>query len=83
LRITVEKAGAYQAAEVALRARRRAGELLAEMPKNQGGGIAGASSTADSVSVVLDMPKERAEQMSSRWQAIAGIPEEMFDELLL
>jgi hypothetical protein len=45
------------------------------MPKNQGGGIAGASSTADSVSVVLDMPKERAEQMSSRWQAIAGIPE--------
>jgi hypothetical protein len=58
--------------------------LLAEMPKNQGGGIAGSAGTSATLAQVLGAESEpQARHQSSRWQAIAGIPEEMFDELLL
>lgn len=58
-----------QCAEVKLRAERRAGELLAVMPKNPGG-----RSTCDTLSQV---GIER--HQSSRWQRVAAIPEERFE----
>lgn len=61
-----------QAAEVKLRAERRAGELLTEMPKNPGG-----RSTADTLSAV-----GIAHHESSRWQRIASLPEAAFESYI-
>jgi hypothetical protein len=52
------------------------------MPKNEGGRPTETGSRVQPVSSTLeDIGIEKTQ--SSRWQAIAGIPEEMFDELLL
>lgn len=56
-------------AEVKLRAERKAGELLAEMPKNPGG-----RSTSDTLSQVGVQRHQ-----SSRWQRIASLPDHDFE----
>jgi N6-adenosine-specific RNA methylase IME4 len=61
-----------QAAELKLRAERRAGELLAEMEKNKGG-----RSTTDTLSEV-----GVEHHQSSRWQRIASLPEPTFETFL-
>ncbi|MGH9187584.1 MAG: hypothetical protein ACRD0U_17505 [Acidimicrobiales bacterium] len=63
------------AAHVSLLCQRRAGELLAEMPK------AGNNRQADTLSGCLGVESEmKAQQLSSRWQRLAAIPEEQFTE---
>lgn len=67
-------------AEIRLRSDRRSGELLEEMEKNEGGR---PTETSDIVSPVS--PPTLAElgitrKQSSRLQAIASIPEEVFDQ---
>jgi hypothetical protein len=87
LRYLAEKAYAghevqNQAAELALRAKRRAGELLAASALSRGGR---PSETGDTVSMVspptLDelgiQPKD-----SQRWQAVASVPEDRFEQHL-
>ena len=69
------------ATEIRLRAERRAGELLAEMGKNQG---AVAGKTGRRGKPVLDTKPKLADfgvskTQSSRWQALASIPQENFD----
>jgi N6-adenosine-specific RNA methylase IME4 len=59
-----------QAAEICVRAKRRAGELIAEMPKKKNQKSAG--STLEQAGI------ERKQSM--RWQAIAAIPENKFEE---
>lgn len=68
------------AAEVKLRAERRAGELLREMPKHEGGR---PQKTPDIVSGVFMPTMEDAGvsyKQSSRFQAIASVPDEVFEE---
>lgn len=67
------------AAEIKLKAERKAGELLAKMEKNRGGRGKG---TADTLSAVLGTTRTRAQSQSSRWQAIATLPQEAFDAYL-
>lgn len=67
------------AAEIKLRAERRAGELLAEMDKHEGGRPV---KTADTVSAVTPPTLEQlgiSDKQSSRWQGIAAIPEPLFE----
>jgi hypothetical protein len=83
IRYLAEKAHAghevqNQAAELALRAKRRAGELLVSLPKNLGGRGTG--------NTVLPVP--RLDELgigkidSSRWQAVASVPEDRFEQHL-
>ncbi|MGB6771168.1 MAG: MT-A70 family methyltransferase [Candidatus Dormiibacterota bacterium] len=81
IRYLAEKAGASQevqnqAAEVAIRAKRRAGELLAAVPQlTQGGDRRSKDSVSlDSFGV---QPSD-----SKRWQAVASVPEERFERHL-
>lgn len=72
------------AAEVKLRAERKAGELLAVMEKNRGGGD--QKSNHRSHDVIGDAPKLAdmgIEPMQShRWQKIASLPEPAFEEYI-
>ena len=68
------------AGEIRLRAERRAGELLAGMDKATGGG----DSSSGTKVVPLDEPPTLSDlgvskKESSRWQAVADIPEEEFE----
>lgn len=77
-------------AEIKLRAERRAGELLREMEKHPGTVLAGRDpggdfrkshdETADKTPTLSDIGISKSQ--SSRWQAIADIPEETFEEHL-
>lgn len=70
------------AAEIKLRAERRAGELLAEMDKHEGGRPV---KTADTVSAVTPPTLEQlgiSDKQSSRWQGIAAIPEPLFEQTI-
>ncbi len=65
-----------QCAEIKLRAERRAGEILAELPKKRGSrppdaGLQPATPSLDKLGI------DKTE--SSRWQKLAAIPEEVFD----
>lgn len=72
-------------AEIKLRAERRAGELLREMPKNEGGRP--TEKTSNTVLPVLDSPTLDdlgiTKIQSSRFQAIAAIPEPVFEAQIL
>jgi N6-adenosine-specific RNA methylase IME4 len=73
------------ATEIRLRAERRAGELLAEMGKNQG---AVAGKTGRKGKPVLDTKPKLADfgvskTQSSRWQALASIPQERFESVVV
>jgi N6-adenosine-specific RNA methylase IME4 len=63
-----------QAAEVKLRAERRAGELLAEMPKHNG------DPRSHDVTRLSDLGIQKME--SSRWQRIASLPEAAFESYI-
>lgn len=81
IRYLAEKAGASQevqnqAAEVAIRAKRRAGELLAAVPELGQGGDRRSSSTVRLGELGVD------KFQSSRWQAVASIPKERFERHL-
>lgn len=71
-----------KAEEIKLRAERRAGELLRETPKNKGGGdvrnhryngVTGEKTLSE-----IGISKDQ----SSKWQKIASIPEEKFENFL-
>src|ERR1700736_1987647 len=70
------------AAEIKLRAERKLGELLAALPKQNGGDAARARSQA-----ATEVPPRLGDlgiskTQSSRWQAIAAVPEHVFDRHL-
>lgn len=70
-----------QCGEIKLRAERRAGELLREMEKNEGGRPAETGNAMLPVSeppTLADLGIERMQ--SSRWQMIAEMPEEQFEQ---
>ena len=66
-----------RACEIRLRAERKAGQLLSKMEKAKGGqpyqsgGTMGSPKTLKALGVSPDQ--------SSRWQALAGVPEEDFE----
>ncbi len=64
-------------AEIKLRAERRAGELLREMEKHEGGNPNLSQDVTGSPPTLSDLGIGRMQ--SSRWQAIADIPEETFE----
>lgn len=68
--------------EIKVRAERRAGQLLAEMPKNQGtkGQLAGGNTIVppeNDVKTLADLGISKNE--SSRWQKLAGVSDEKFE----
>jgi N6-adenosine-specific RNA methylase IME4 len=65
-----------QAAELKLRAERRLGELLAALPKRHGARPADAGSHSVTPVSTLGIGK----MDSSRWQRIAAVPSEVFEE---
>src|SRR5712691_7594941 len=70
------------AAEIRLRAERKLGELLAALPKQDGGAAARARSQA-----ATEVPPSLGDlgiskSQSSRWQAIAAVPAQVFDRHL-
>lgn len=68
-----------EAAEVKIRAERKAGEMLAKMPKNEGELYRGNMQLPrDETPTLDDLGIEKMQ--SSRWQIIAGLPEEKFEE---
>jgi hypothetical protein len=72
------------ATEIRLRAERRAGEMLREMPKNQG---AIPGKTGRKAQPVLDRTPKLSDlgitkTQSSRWQVLAAFPQEMFESVV-
>jgi hypothetical protein len=72
------------ATEIRLRAERRAGELLKQMDKNQGG-VAGKTGSKgrpvlDSRATLADLNINRSQ--SSRWQKLADMPKDKFEEVV-
>lgn len=70
------------AAEIKIRAERRAGELLAEMPKRDGGDAMKARSHVDS-----ELPPKLSDlgithNQSHRFQEVAAIPEPVFEQAI-
>jgi N6-adenosine-specific RNA methylase IME4 len=63
------------AAEVKIRAERKAGELLAEIPKNGGARDGKRGSIAEPRLAEIGVTKKQ----SHRWQAVASVPEEKFE----
>lgn len=72
-----------QAAEVALRARRKAGELLAEVPRDSGGRPAGNSSQAETSFTPYQNVLKEAQiprPTAARYEQLARIPDEQFEQ---
>jgi len=71
------------AAEIKLRAERRAGELLRDMEKNKGGR---PTDETDNTLLPVTPPKLSeigiSKMQSSRWQALADIPDARFEEAI-
>lgn len=65
------------AAEIRLRAERRAGELLAAMPKNDGHRFSGGNTVLPPAATLADLGVDKMQ--SSRWQAVARVPAPAFD----
>lgn len=69
------------ASEIKVRAERRAGEMLAEMPKHNGGRPAKTGNSASPVSETLkDMGVSK--RQSAQWQKVAAIPDEKFEKVV-
>lgn len=69
--------------EIKVRAERRAGQLLAEMPKNTG--AKGSVSTGSTIRPVMDKSPTLSDMgiskdQSSRWQKLAAVTEEKFEQ---
>lgn len=74
-------------AEIKLRAERRAGELIVEMPKNEGGGDRKSQEYKITGNTMLPVIPTLADigiskVQSSRWQSVASIPEAIFEETI-
>jgi N6-adenosine-specific RNA methylase IME4 len=71
-----------EAAEVKIRAERKAGEMLARMPKAQGKrtDLVTSCDEVDDEPTLSDLGIERMQ--SSRWQTIASLPEDVFEEYI-
>lgn len=78
-------------AEIKLRAERRAGEILREMPKNEGGGNGSNQyekrATGNTMLPVADVTPTLSDigltkMQSSRFQSIASIPELSFEQAI-
>jgi hypothetical protein len=67
-----------QCAEIKLRAERKAGHMLSEQDKNKGAAV--SAENADDIPRLKDIGISYSQ--SSRWQAIAGIPDEVFEKNL-
>ena len=69
-------------AEIKLRAERRGGEMLAVMPKSEGGdpSVAAASVAGASPYRQALVDNDLAERSAERWQAVASVPEARFEE---
>jgi uncharacterized protein YceH (UPF0502 family) len=86
--VYAEAKGAGEAAQIAkelqLRAERKAGAFIAQMPKNPGGQREQESYRSHRVTgsppSLADLGVEKMQ--SSRWQSIADIPEEVFEEAI-
>jgi hypothetical protein len=70
------------AAEIRLRAERKLGELLARMNKHPGGNINRSQPATGSNKPVRLQELGVSKSQSSRWQAIAAVPEHVFDRHL-
>lgn len=66
-------------AEIKIRAERRAGEMLREMPKNEGNKFVRPSTDTIAVFPTLKDLGISSDQ-SSNWQAIAGLPDDKLEE---
>jgi hypothetical protein len=68
------------AAEIKLRAQRRAGEILAEMDMNRGGQAEQKSYRSQAVTGRTPTLEEMGigKMDSSRWQQVAALPQEVF-----
>lgn len=75
-----------EAAEIKIRAERKAGEMLAQMPMNEGGWKQKNESCSNAIlpqelpPTLSDLGIERMQ--SSRWQKIARLPSEVFEEFI-
>ena len=69
-----------EAAEVKIRAERKAGEMLAQMPKAEGAAVEGWKTRSQDVTTLADLGIEKMQ--SSRWQQIASLPEKVFEEFI-
>ena len=68
-----------EAAEIKIRAERKAGEILAQMPKNEGYLYRGNTMLPRGNEPVLaDLGIEKMQ--SSRWQMVASVPDDIFEE---
>lgn len=68
-----------EAAEVKIRAERKAGEMLARMPKNEGGLLRGnIMLPRDETPTYDDLGIEKMQ--AHRWQMVASVPDEVFEE---
>ena len=70
-----------KAEEIKLRAERRAGELLKEIPKAKGAAEKGWNKTVSQATTALSNMGISRDQ-SSKWQKIASIPEDKFENFL-
>ncbi len=70
------------ATEIKLRAERKAGEFLKEMPKNKGSEGIGKSvvHNGDCTPKLSDL--DITKNQSSKWQKMAAIPEEVFEDYI-
>ncbi len=73
-------AASQAAAEIKIRAERRMGELLREMPKNDGGRPSKTGDTKSPVSTLANHGIHK--KMSSRTQAIAAVPAKEFEDTI-
>ncbi len=74
-----------EAAEVKIRAERKAGEMLAQMPKATGADYGGRTSLDGNRELPSNPPPTLTElgiekMQSSRWQMVASVPEDVFEE---
>jgi len=70
------------AAEIKLRAERRLGELLAEQDKHLGGNVNRSQPATGWIKPARLQDLGISKSQSSRWQAIAAVPEKVFDRHL-
>ena len=75
-----------EAAEIKIRAERKAGEMLAQMPKAEGGQPYQEKNSTGNIVLPVDTPTLSdlgiEKMQSSRWQMVASLPEDEFEELI-
>lgn len=66
------------ATEIKVRAERRAGEMLRDMPKHTGGRPSKTTDIVSAVSTLADIGV--TDKQSERWQKLAAVPEDKFEQ---